>query len=80
MRIYRSVSGPFLAGAAITVAGVAILLAMLAPWQDKLGLTNTDFIFLLFVLSVAAIWRRSVGIRAQASPLLPAFTGEAIPA
>ncbi len=48
----------------MTLAGTALLTALLAPFRSDVGLLNEGLLFLLFTLLVSSTWGRRVGLLA----------------
>lgn len=50
------------AGIVIATASTLLLVALLAPFREDIGLVNAGFAFLLLTLLIASAWGREVGI------------------
>ena len=61
-QLYRRMSRSWVAGVVVTVAGLAALVAVMAPIRGDVGLLNAGLVLLLFVLCVSSVWGRNVGI------------------
>lgn len=49
-------------GVAATLAAVATLTAVMAPWQHEIGLLNEGLLLLLLTLLISSTWGREVGL------------------
>jgi two-component system sensor histidine kinase KdpD len=58
----RALTRDYRWGAAATLAGVAVLTAIMAPFRDEIGLLNVGLVLLLSTLLISATWGWRVGV------------------